>query len=87
MEYVAAIIAFLATVIGVLGETRKHKSHGLGGITWVGYFAAVLAVFACALSMIGSYTIRRERSERTVEAATMLADASEDLVICVNFQA
>jgi hypothetical protein len=75
MEYVAAIIAVLATCVGVVGETRNKEERGIRKITKVGYVALALALAAFIVSAVQTHSLRSIQLVRRADAREVLLDA------------
>lgn len=55
MEYIAAIIAFVATLVGIVGDTYDKKAKGLARVTRTGWIVVGLAAVALSVSAIQIY--------------------------------
>ena len=60
VEYVLAIAAFLAALVGIAGKTREKKKSGLTNFTGLGWFAVAIAASVLVISIYINYQKDRE---------------------------
>ena len=79
MEYVTAIIAFLATSLGVLGKIHTRNGKGLRRLAKHEYGALILALGALSVSLVQTHTNRSTQALREAEAQSVLVDALDQV--------
>ncbi len=79
MEYISPLIALIATILGISGDTKNKDANGWRRITRVGYVSLLIAASACVLSIWQIRSARIEHEARKNEAAQLLSVTTEGI--------